>query len=425
MSRLNLKILDIVLLSFLVVACSDSGETAGATSETTNGFAFRIVNDHDEALPFARISLYSKSSLKKLDSTVADSIGNAEIDIPDEDCYMEGIAGADSSFMAFENLDTAASEFRLSSSASLMIRVGEADFTTIERLHNVSLLNTPYFAEYSDGMFVFNHVPSGFYELLLNDSSVHKIELKSGESLDMAYDSIEVNLSKTDSLGDDSTLADTLDAGSESLGADSINTDSSNTDNLSDYSGVFLFEDFDDGDSLNNFAANHPNYGWYFSEMKGATFERPLEDDAFVTALDSSEEFGYYLSTRFSIGDSGMVLIGTHIGEDSLYYDMSSLKSIRVSMRGDCNVSIALEHYEQVSEKQFNKALWMTLATDEWTVAEFFPGDEIIMENAYQVDFATVSNGIALFSIFATSGTFLEIDKIEFVMNFPLGYVKE
>ena len=46
----------------LLAGCSDSGsETAGATSETTNGIAVAVYDVNRDPIPQARVTLYSKA----------------------------------------------------------------------------------------------------------------------------------------------------------------------------------------------------------------------------------------------------------------------------------------------------------------------------------------------------------------------------
>lgn len=410
-----------LIASILVWACSDNeSKTAGATSETTNGFAFRVVDAERAPLAMARVSLYSAADMVKLDSAVADSDGIAHMDLPKEDCYLEGIVGKDSALMAFEPLDTAAAEISLMPAATVILNYNALDSASWSGL-DLFLLNTPYSAKCFDdgnlGECVFAHVPAGEFEVVEEKSVgepvgglvVHASAGDTSVVVRPRQDSTERDSDNRDSVGRDTSSQDT--AARDTTAQDTTIQDTA----ARDTSAAFVFEDFDDGDSLNNFAKSHPNYGWYVSEIGDAVFTKPSSITEFGQILDSSEERGKYLSVKFDVGDSGMVLIGSHIGEDTAYFDMSSLTAIRVTLRGDGDVSFALEHFEEVEENHFNKALWTTKATGEWTEVEFLPGEEIVMPEAYQVKWDAVSKEIALFSIFMSSGTFLEVDKIEFV----------
>lgn len=400
------RLLATLIASALMWACSNnSSDTAGATSETTNGIAFQVVDAERAPIALARISLYSKADMVKLDSAVTDSDGVAVLAAPEEECYLEGIAGKDSALMAFASFDTTVEKVELLPSALIVVNIADLDSASLEKMNNLQLMQTPYAADFCDGAFVFAHVPAGTFDVALGDSVVAEgFEVKAGEE---AYLKVEPVASDTGSSTDTSAVKDTT--AHDTSGTAATDTSSQETA----FTG--LFEDFDDGDSLNNFAVSHPNYGWYFTMMGDAVLEKPDSISAFVAALDSSDERGKFLSVKFDLGDSGMVLIGSHIGEDTAYFDMSSLTAIRVTLRGDGDVSFALEHFEEVEKNHFNKALWTTKATDEWTEVEFLPGEEVVKPDAYQVQWDSVSKEIALFSIFASSGTFLEVDKIEFV----------
>lgn len=402
------RLLATLIASALMWACSDNAsDTAGATSETTNGIAFQVVDAERAPIALARISLYSKADMVKLDSAVTDSDGVAVLAAPEEECYLEGIAGKDSSLMAFEPFDMMATEVELLPSASIVVDIGDLDSAALEKMNHLQLMRTPYVANFRDGAIVFAHVPSGIFNVVSGDSVVIEgVKVDAGGKVDLKVepartsdDDASADTSATDTTAQDSTARDTTER-------DSIDSDTST---------AFIFEDFDDGDSLNNFAKSHPNYGWYVSEIGGAVFTKPSSITEFGQILDSSEERGKFLSVKFDLGDSGMVLIGSHIGEDTAYFDMSSLTAIRVTLRGDGDVSFALEHFEEVEANHFNKALWSVKAIDEWTEFVLKPGEEVLMPEAFQVEFSAVSKEIALFSIFMSSGTFLEVDKIEFV----------
>lgn len=397
-----------LIASAFIWACSDNAsETAGATSETTNGIAFQVVDAERAPIALARISLYSKADMVKLDSAVTDSDGVAVLAAPEEECYLEGIAGKDSSLMAFEPFDTMATEVELLPSALIVVDIGDLDSAALEKLNHLQLMRTPYVANFRDGAIVFAHVPSGIFNVVSGDSVVIEgVKVDAGGKVDLKVEPARTS--------DDDASADT--SATDSTARDTTARDTTERDSIdSDTSTAFIFEDFDDGDSLNNFAKSHPNYGWYVSEIGDAVFTKPSSITEFGQILDSSEERGKFLSVKFDLGDSGMVLIGSHIGEDTAYFDMSSLTAIRVTLRGDGDVSFALEHFEEVEANHFNKALWSVKAIDEWTEFVLKPGEEVLMPEAFQVEFSAVSKEIALFSIFMSSGTFLEVDKIEFV----------
>ena len=230
---------------------------------------------------------------------------------------------------------------------------------------------TPYWAKNDGSEFVFSHVPAGLYTLLADDQPVAAVSLDAGTSVD--------------------TLV-----------------------RFQELTREYVFEDFDDGDSLNNLAKTYKNFGWYYMPHKGATFESPDSAGGFAGALVDDGAGGKYLSLKYAIQDTGYVMLGTHLGLDSGYYDLSALSAVRLKVRGDCDFAVALEHYRQIENNNYNKALWMGTANDEWTDLVLHPGKEVLDSENYQVSWGEISNEIGIFSIFIYNGTRLEIDEIVF-----------
>ena len=358
-------------------ACSDSN-TAGATSETTNGIAFTIVDASHAPIANARVKLYSKENMSVLGTAESDTAGIARFDSFAEtfdsslttNAFVEGIAGSDSSLMAWTPLDTSKTEISLLPSASLTVRTGTAETDYAKLYKTISLDSTPYAAFLKNGEYTFTHVPAGLFNVVAGDSLIASVALENG------------------------TSADTI------IRVPGITRE-------------FVFEDFDDGDSLNNIAKTYSNYGWYFSTIGNAKFTRPDSASGFSGALEDYEN-GKYLSIRYDIADSGFVLVGTHLGSDTGYYDISKLSAIRIKVRGDGEFSVALEHYKEIGDNMFRKALWKSKASKEWREIVFRPGEEVLKGESYQVRFNEIATEIGFFSIFANSGTYLQIDDIVF-----------
>lgn len=393
--------LGLILAAFS--GCSDSGpETAGATSETTNGIAVVALDGVHKPIPQARVTLYQRadftpaespsedvniqdvtqflpSYVSALETATADDSGMVQFETePDQcqnaRCYVEGIAGEDSSLMVWSKLDAVdsmADEIELLPSVSLTVRTGAAASDSVVSRSVVMLDATPYWAKNDGSEFVFSHVPAGLYTLLADDQPVADVSLDAGASVD--------------------TLI-----------------------RISNVTREYVFEDFDDGDNLNNLAKKYPNYGWYYMPHKGATFESPDSAGGFAGALVDDGTRGKYLSLKFTIQDTGYVMLGTHIGLDSGYYDLSSLSAVRMKVRGDCRFAVALEHYRQLENNNYNKALWIATANDEWTELVLRPGDEFLDDKNYQVAWDEISTEIGIFSIFISEGSRLDIDEIVF-----------
>ncbi len=393
--------LGLILAAFS--GCSDSGpETAGATSETTNGIAIVAFDGAHMPIPQARVTLYQRAGFTPVESpsedvniqgqsqflpsyvtaietATADDSGmvqfGTELDqCQKARCYVEGIAGEDSSLMVWTKLDAADSstkEVGLLPSVTLTVRTGAAASDSIVSRSVVKLDATPYWAKNDGNDFVFSHVPAGLYTIVANTLPVGDISLDAGTSVDTLLWFQELT-------------------------------------------HEYVFEDFDDGDNLNNLAKTYPNYGWYYLPHKGASFESPDSVGGFAGALVDDGARGKYLSLKFTIQDTGYVMLGTRLGLDTGYYDLSALTALRLKVRGDCMFAVALEHYRQLENNNYNKALWIATANDEWTELVLRPGDELLDDKNYQVAWDEISTEIGIFSIFIYNGTRLEIDEIVF-----------
>ena len=399
------RLLPCIAFGFMLAAfsgCSDNGsETAGATSETTNGIAVVAMDGAHKPVPQARVTLYQRSGaafaesrsgdvtvqevtqflpsyVSALETATADDSGKVQFETQLDECqnarcYVEGIAGEDSSLMVWTKLETvesATNEIELLPSVSLTVRTGAAASDSTA-LHSVVTLDaTPYSAKNDGTEFVFSHVPAGIYTVLADNQPVADVSLDAGATVD--------------------TLV-----------------------RIQELTREYVFEDFDDGDSLNNLAKEYPNYGWYYMPHKGASFESPNFTDGFAGALVDDSR-GKYLSMKFTIADSGYVMLGTHLGLDSGYYDLSALSAVRMKIRGDCMFAVALEHYREIENNNYNKALWFAKAGEDWTELVLRPGKETLDAKNYQVAWDEISNEIGIFSIFIYNGSRLEIDEIVF-----------
>ncbi len=382
--------------------CSDSGsETAGATSETTNGIAVIAFDGTHKPIPQARVTLYQRSGavpvespsedvedqkvtqflpsyVSALETATADDSGKVlfetELDqCQNARCYVEGIAGEDSSLMVWTKLkakDSTTNEIELLPSVSLTVRTGAADSAVANSFGSVLLNASPYYARQEGNEFVFSHVPSGKYTVLMWNEPVADVSLDAGTSVD--------------------TLM-----------------------HIWDLTREYVFEDFDDGDSLNNLAKTYKNYGWYNIASGTATWIKPDSAGGFGSAIVDGDR-GKYLSLQFDLGDSGYVLLGTHLGLDTGYYDLSALTAIRMKVRGDCDFSFALEHYKDLGDNNFQKSLWHATADTTWKEIVFRPGNEKLNASVYQVEWKNIAREIGFVSIFASSGSYLEIDEIVF-----------
>ncbi len=381
----------------LLAGCSDKGsDTAGATSETTNGIAVIAMDGAHKPVPQARVTLYQSpraasaespseditvfppSYVTAIETATADDSGMVQFETELDQCqkarcHVEGIAGEDSSLMVWTKLDAADSstkEVELLPSVTLTVRTGAAATDSTMLASFLKLDATPYCAHNDGSDFVFSHVPAGLYTILADTQPVADVSLDAGASVD--------------------TLI-----------------------HISNVTREYVFEDFDDGDSLNNLAKDYPNFGWYYGAIGKAKFIVPDSATGFTGTLVQNGN-GKILSLQFETSDSGYVLIGTHLGLDTAFYDLSSLTAIRIKVRGDCKFNAALEHYKEIDENTFRKALWAADASENWSEIVLRPGEEILDSNSYQVHFDDIAEEIGIFTIFITSGTTLQVDEIVF-----------
>lgn len=324
-----------MLLTTFFWACTESNpELTGATSETTNGIAFIVVDASHTPVANARIKLYSKETISVIDSAATNSLGEAHFDTVISDGFIEGIAGNDSSLMVWEPLDTNQTRISLLPAASITVRTGAAEADYAKLYETIALQSTPYAATRNGNEYVFSRVPAGTFDIVAGDSLIATVSLENG------------------------TTADTL-------------------FRMPGITQEFVFEDFEDGDSLNNIAKTVPNYGWYFNASNDAKWITPDSSNKFATAI-SGDEHGKYISLKFALGDSGFVLLGTHIGLDTGYYDLSKLTAVRLKVRGDCEFSVALEHFKDIGNNKFRKALWKSKASEDWHEIVIRPGNETL-----------------------------------------------
>jgi hypothetical protein len=368
------RIFALMIFAAFFWACSEShSDSAGATSETTNGIAITVVDANRMPVAHARVTLYTKGTLAVLGSAEADTAGIAQFELHADtlanEVFVEGIAGKDSSLMAWTPLDTAQSEIPLYASASLTVRTGAAEADYAALFDALTLDSTPYAASRSGGEYTFAHVPAGMFNIVADDSLIANVTLDTGAT------------------------ADTLIY-------------------IPDVTREFVFEDFEDGDSLNSFAKDHPNSGWHYTPVGNAKFIVPDSTIGFTGAIEGDDN--KYLSLKFDISDTGFVMISTHLGLDTGYYDMSRLTAIRMKVRSDCNFYVTLEHYKEVEPNVYSRVLWKGNANENWHEIVFRPGEEAIRDDSYQVHFSDIATEIGFFSVYTKSGTFLQIDDIVF-----------
>lgn len=360
-----------VIASALALACSDTN-TAGATSETTNGFAFTVVNDASVPVAMARVTLYARDGATPVANVTADSSGKVLLNDYVGGAFVEGISDADSTQMSWDAFDSTKNVIQLAPSAVLTFRTGAVAEDSAKLFDELGLEKTPYRAVRQGSDYTFGRVPQGKFNVAAGGTTIASVEIEAGETVD--------SLIRVESVTKE-----------------------------------FIFEDFDDGDSLNNLAKIFPNYGWYTIPYNDAVFEVPDSTASFTTGIVAEDAYsGLSYSAKFNLGNSGFVLMGTHLGGDTAYFDMQNLSAIRMAVKGDAEFAVALEYYKEVSEGRFHKAFWRAQATENWNEMVFKPGEETVDAASDQVSFEEIKTKIGIFSIFIFSGTHLQIDDIVF-----------
>lgn len=354
--------------------CS-TNDSAGATTETTNGIAVTVVDSLSRPVAAARVALYD-SSATSLATGTSDSAGRVFLKKGTSSgaLFVEALLGADSAQMSWDSLETDSAKVTLRPSAELVIRSGAAISDSSELPGSLSLKNTPYRAFLASAAYRFAHLPSGLFQVRnAAGDSLGSVALAPAEALDTLF-----------------TIGSVL--------------------------RTLLFENFEDDDGKYVWADTTKSSGWYVNSENGGAWESPLTADSIPYAIASGDAYegSRYIALRFSLGDSGSVSLGTHLGADSLHYDLSSLSAIRIAARGDAAFEVALENYKEVATGKYNKALWRDTASSAWHEFVLHPGEESSSTSQYVVPWADVSTGVAMFTIFIRGGTSLDIDYIVF-----------
>jgi len=362
------------LIIFLLLSCGKGNENAGATTETTNGIQISILDSLGSPKANARLNLYASNSFVKLDSAWSDSLG--QVTLPkwsrNSKIHFEAISGTDSSLMAWQASSyDSMQKMVLRPSAYVRLRTAVPIQDTAELPISIQLANTPYLGYRKGAEYVFSRIPSGVYILQTsNDNILGTLYLQPNSILDTLW------------------------------GFDVL-------------SQALLFDDFEDGDVLTIPAIANGSQGWYLNQEKGASWIIPSSTTDLATAIHVDAVTSHrFLGLQFQLGDTGTVVLGTHLGKDAERFDLSNLTAIRITIRGNSRFDFALETPYQPITGEYQKTLWTDSATSEWKDVIFRPGDEFIDSINHQLSFQNNADSIALMSFFIRSGSYLEIDAI-------------
>jgi len=361
---------------FLFYGCSQD-QNAGATTETTNGIALFIKDSSNQPLPLAKIALFDSSLSSPFATATSDSNGVVHFTLNDsiKDYFIEAIHGADSSAMAWEKFEGDSSLVQVLSSVEIKVAFNTQD--TLLLPNSIYLKGTPYQVISSEDGFIFKRAPQGIFEVRTDN--------------DISLGTFEINQSSSFTFNEDA-LRKTL-----------------------------LLEDFNDGNIQFKYADKLSASGWYFSSSddgiwyanENIEWTDPTEEIEHPAQFISENAFeGMSISLHYSTGDSGMLVLGTHLGADSISYDFSDMKAVRLMVRGDAIFDVALESNRTVGDNHYPKVLWRDTASTEWTEYVFYPGNEIVLPEHQQYTWNEVKQEIGIFSIFINSGSFIEIDQI-------------
>lgn len=368
-----MKIL-LFLTLFFILSCGPGKENAGATTETTNGIQISILDSLGNPKANSRVNLYTSNSFVKLDSGWSDSLGvvvfskwsrNSRI-------HFEVISGMDSSLMAWQaSTYDSIQNIVLRSSASVRLRtaVPLQDSANLPKM--LHFANTPYYGIRQGSDYVFSRLPSGVYLLQTTDeNTLGSIQLNPNSNVDTLW------------------------------GFDFLTQ-------------ALLFDDFEDGDAFSIPAQKNGSQGWYINQEKGAAWISPWTTNEIPDAIQvNSSNSHRILKLNFQLGDTGTVVLGTHLGLDDAVFNLSNLTAIRLTLKGDCRFDFALETPNQPIVGKYQKTLWSDSATSDWKEIVFRPGEEIIDSINHQYEFQSTADSIALMSFFIRSGSYFEIDAI-------------
>lgn len=371
-------LLPVILFTGLLAGCDQNPfAKGGSVGETTNGiYAGVLVDPQGEPVSSAQVTLFSPGSLTPQETIQTDSAGKFTLKSDLSKAHLQA-QSLDSSLMTWLwdfNLQIDSSHgdsiqtLELLPSASLngLILESSPDSQT-----QVCLTGTSYCSSLSEGAFHFSHIPAGAW-------------------------SIELRNAQSSVLG-------------------SVELDASSTANQSftPSSTGLLLDDFNDGNRAHLHRDLAGQTYWYLVTHGDFAF-RDLENLDEISALmttDSAYE-GKSLSLHFSTnGDSAQV--GTNLRSENQAVDLTDLVALRIRMKGDALVQIALE--EGLESNDYRKTQFETSVHSEWHEFVFTPSQaQIIPEYPQAVPWDSIASSIRLFTIFIKRGTSLSIDQIRF-----------
>jgi hypothetical protein len=389
----TLFFLVITLSVFSFLACSDDspGDGAGgAIGETTNGIAGIIVT---EAGPVAgaRVVVHSGIDGSRDYELEADEKGEFFLDhsvsLNSTRFHLE-VMSDDSADMAWiwnipRYLDDTTLQIELKPSAALSGDVSGSGAEAAEG-KDICLSGSSYCSEIKNGNYAMAKVPAQNWTLEKRDLAqelLASVSLAAGEEniADIEIIEPEVNLSDEESK-------------------------------------ELLFEDFNDGDHAHLLRSVTGETWWYMTSLGGLYWNWPAVRDDIPGPVDFMVTEGAYEGRSLIASytdEGGSALIGIHLREDGEPVDLSGLKEVKVWMKGDGLVQLAIE--EGIAENQYRKTLFEASLSDEWQEYVFTIGEELVVEGyAQALPFSELQDKIRVLTFFVQQGSYVGIDQIRF-----------
>lgn len=361
-----LIILPLVIV-FMLLSCGNQNH-AGATTETTNGITLSL--QHLNSPLAARIILYN-TSLEPMDTLWSDSNGHAfwQNDYLPDSLQAE-VRSNDSLLLHWIKneplylLDTL--QVNVDSAAQLQIT------SLLGTPRQLRLHGTPYIITAEGGVYNFGRIPAGTWALVDSAENIlSRIQIAPAITLDTQLTLIPL-LPRT------------------------------------------ILDDFSTGSHLHLLSQVSLSSGWYLQADNNAQWIQPATANEFGIArqVDSTALGASFISLQFNIPIGGYTLIGSHLGPDGISYDMRSLDAIRLRIRGNALLEVALEQIQENSPGLWRKALWRIQSSDNWQEWVLEPHHSLVEDIHAAVPFSEVGNEIAIFTIFLRQGDWLDIDYI-------------
>lgn len=343
--------------------CSDE-RSAGASTETTNGFTGQAFDSQGDPLVGARVSIWDPRGDRLLGQTLSDPDGRWRV--PGIESPIVGIQVATSD--GNEGLWSGGHRTLQDSTIPLVVRTARLSSLRLVNQKLSRLAGTPW--RTTDGLF--RSVPPGAFSVL-SDTSASSFPVGSVQLVPDIAESL-------------STVAD---------------------------SGL-LVEDFDDGDSTWIYGPIRDNSARWFTQVSpsGAALLKPLSAESTATGgmVETGAFRGRSLRIRYFAADTGS------FAQAGIYFrgtlDLSALRSIRIKAKGNGVLRFGLWGHGAGG----TRALWQATPESAWKEYVFRPGSEMPSgpSDPPLTTFEAIKPRVFLLMIQAYGGSELWVDDIRF-----------